>query len=191
VVTRVDEADYGRVLDISPVNSLPEMPGLRDAAREGAQAIEKRSGKVKLTIDAFPDEEFEGVIERVEPQGKLNQGAAIIQYDVHVEVVDTQRYKLPLGAQAQVEFTVESVSDALAVPAEAVTMFQDERGVWITTKPDPESREQWGREFVRCRFGITDGAYTEVISVLGDRELKEGQRIYTKLPVELDRDERD
>ena len=191
VIARVDEADYGRVLDIAPIDARPNMPGLREAARQDVEVIAKGSGKVRLTIDAFPEEEFEGVIERVEPQGKRNQGAAIIQYDVHVEITDPQKYKLPLGTQAQVEFTVESVEDALAVPAEAVTTYRVERGVWIKTDPDPDSREKWGREFLRCRFGITDGAYTEVLAVLDGEELKEGQEVYTRLPVEREEEERD
>ncbi len=191
VIARVDEADYGRVLDIAPIDARPDMPGLREAARQDVEAIAKDSGDVKLTIDAFPEEEFEGVIERVEPQGTHHLTAAIIQYDVHVEITDPQKYKLPLGAQAQVEFTVESVSDALSVPAEAVTTYRDERGVWIKTDPDPDSREKWGREFLRCRFGITDGAYTEVLAVLDGKQLEEGQDVYTRLPVEREEERRD
>jgi HlyD family secretion protein len=191
VIARVDEADYGRVLDIAPIDARPNMPGLREAAQQDVEAVAGGGGKVSLTIDAFPEEEFEGVIERVEPQGKRDAGAAIIQYDVHVEITDPQKYKLPLGTQAQVEFTVESVSDALAVPAEAVTTFREERGVWIKTDPDPNSRERWGREFVRCRFGITDGAYTEVLAVLDGKELKEKRQVYTRLPVEREEERRD
>ncbi|HUU98910.1 MAG TPA: biotin/lipoyl-binding protein [Phycisphaerae bacterium] len=186
VIARVDEADYGRVLDIAPIDARPDMPGLREAARQ-----DKDSGNVKLAIDAFPEEEFEGVIERVEPQGKHHPTAAIIQYDVHVEITDPQKYKLPLGTQAQVEFTVESVEEALAVPAEAVTTYRDERGVWIKTDPDPDSREKWGREFLRCRFGITDGAYTEVLAVLDGKQLEEGQDVYTRLPVDREEEKRD
>jgi len=191
VVARVDEADYGRVLDIAPIDARPDMPGLREAARQDAEAITKDSGNVKLAIDAFPEEEFEGVIERVEPQGKHHQTAAVIQYAVHVVITDPQKYKLPLGTQAQVEFTVESVEEALAVPAEAVTSYRDERGVWIKTDPDPDSREKWGRKFLRCRFGITDGAYTEVLAVLDGEQLEEGQDVYTRLPVDREEEKRD
>ena len=46
-----------------------------------------------------------------------------------------------------------------------------------------------GRKFVACRFGITDGEFTQVTEVLGDFQLKPGLSVYTKLPV--DQDERD
>ncbi|MFH1746722.1 MAG: biotin/lipoyl-binding protein [Planctomycetota bacterium] len=184
VVTRVDESDYGRVLDISPITALPEMPGLRAAIADSADGLERRGGKVRLTVDAFPEEEFEGIIDRVEPQGRLNQGAAIIQYNVHVVITDPQAHKLPLGAQAQVEFTVESVTNVVRVPSEAVKSDQGQRGVWLQVPPEPGSNEQWGQLFVACRFGITDGEFTQVIKVLDDVKLEKGAVLYTKLPVD-------
>lgn len=183
VVTRVDEADYGRIVNIAPVAALPDMPGKRDAvARDEADFLEKRSGKVRITVDAFPDRTFEGRIERVEPQGKLNPGASVIQFDVHVQITDADKYRLPLGTQAQVEFTVESVADALLVPAEAVKTFEEEKGVWIVAPPPPG--EQHGKKFVRCRFGITDGVNTQVVSTMDDVPLEPGTKVYTKPPVE-------
>ncbi len=190
VITRVDESDYGRVLNISPVTALPEMPGLRQTVASGDEELARRSGRVTLTVDAFPEETFEGVIERVEPQGKLSQGSAIIQYDVHVAVTDENVRKLPLGAQAQVEFTIESAPNALRVPSEAVRNHQGQRGVWIVVDPEPGSRAKWGQKFVACRFGITDGEFTQVTAVLGDFQLKPGLRVYTKLPVDQDERER-
>ena len=144
--------------------------------------MKERSGKVRLTVDAFPEDEFEGVIERVEPQGRLNQGSAIIQYNVHVWITDKNASKLPLGAQAQVEFTVESATNTLRVPAEAVKNNQGQRGVWIKVDPEPGTNEQWGKKFIPCRFGITDGEFTQVIEVEGDNELTVGTTVYTKLP---------
>ncbi len=184
VVARLDEAVYGRVLDISPVDALPDMPGLRKAAEEDAQQIASRSGQVRITVDAFPDKSFTGQIERVEPQGKLNAGSSVIQFDIHVKITDPDRHLLPLGAQAQVEFTVESATDALRVPADAVKAYQDQRGVWLKTAPQSGTREKFGKRFVPCRFGISDGEYTQVIEVIGGGELKAGDEVYTRLPPE-------
>jgi len=187
VVARVDESDYGRVLRIAPRDALPEMPGLHEAVASGVEEMEQRSGKVQLTVDAFPESTFEGVIERVEPQGRLNQGSAIIQYDVHVAITDPNVHLLPLGAQAQVEFTVESAVGVLRVPSEAVKSEQGRRGVYIEVPPEPGSNEPYNKRFVPCRFGISDGEYTQVLEVLGDAPLKEGQRVYTQLPVDREK----
>ncbi len=191
VVARVDEADYGAVRSISPIDALPEVEELRSAAQREAEAIAARGGKVKITVDAFRDEEFEGEIERVEPQGRLNAGSAIIQFNVHVNVTDEKRYMLPLGTQAQVEFTVQSAQNVLRVPAEAVKSFQEAKGVWLRVPPAAGSGEQLGKRFVPCRFGITDGEFTEVVDVLGGGELKEGQEVYTARIPSDDGEERD
>lgn len=187
VIARVDESDYGRILNISPVTALPEVPGLREAAEQDAEMLEQRSGNVKLSVDAFPEKLFEGRIERVEPQGKLQTTSSIIQYDVHVLITDEEVYKLPLGAQAQVEFTVESAHDVLRVPAEAVKTYEGQKGIWIKTPPPAGSKEREGQKFVPCQFGITDGEYTEVVRTLGGEELKDEQEVYTKLPETKDK----
>ena len=182
VVTRVDEADIGRVQNVAPPEALPQMPGYRESVAMSEPELAKRSGKVTLTVDAFPEDEFEGLIERVEPQGRLNQGSSIIQYDVHVDVTDEKRFKLPLGTQAQVTFTVESVRDVLMVPAEGVMYYQGDQGVWVRTKPPPGATERYGKKFLRCRFGITDGSTTHLVSALDGETLAAGQQVYTKLP---------
>ena len=187
VITRVDEADYGKVHNVSPLDALPQISDLRRAAQEDAEQMEKRTGKVTLTVDAFPEDEFEGEILRVEPQGRLNTGSSIIQYDVHVIITDARRYVLPLGAQAQVEFTVESVADVLTVPAEAVKTFESERGVWVPNMALKSPDQPFGEpRFVRCRFGITDGTRTQVIEVEDGFDLKEGLKVFTKLPPDPD-----
>lgn len=185
VLTRVDESDYGKVHAVSPLDSLPKIESLRQAAAADAADLEARTGVVTLTVDAFPNDTFEGRIERVEPQGKLNAGSSIIQFDVHVEITDEQRYKLPLGAQAQVEFTVESVKQALLVPAEAAMTFEGDRGVWLKIPGTNEPGKQFGKKFIRCKFGITDGSNTQVLEVL-QGELAPGAEVYTKLPREED-----
>ena len=182
VIARLDEADYGRVLNISPIDALPDMPELRQAAQADAEQLEKRTGTVSITVDAFPEEKFAGRIERVEPQGKLNSGSSIIQFDIHVEITDHQRHMLPRGAQAQVEFTVESATNTLEVPADAVKSNDGQRGVWVKIPPEPGSGEEFGKRFVPCRFGISDGEHTQIVAVLGGGELPEGSDVYTKLP---------
>lgn len=182
VIARVDEADFGRVMAVSPIDALPDIEQLRKSATEDAAGIEKRGGMVKLVVDAFPDQSFTGKIVRVEPQGKLNVGAAVIQYDVHVEITDERRYMLPLGTQAQVEFTVESVINAILAPAEAVKSFQGERGVWVKLADPSGANTEYVKKFVQCRFGITDGTNTQVIEALGGYDLKPDTDLFIKLP---------
>lgn len=183
VLARVDEADIGEIMNIAPIEALPEIEALRQAARSDEANLPRRSGKVKITVDALRDQTFDGVIERVEPQGRINTGSAVIQFNVLVDIVDPRRFRLPLGAQAQVEFTVQNAVNVLRVPAEAVKSYQGDRGVWLKVAAPPGSGERQGKKFVPCRFGITDGEYTELVEVLGEAQLTEGQEVYTRLPI--------
>lgn len=187
VIARLDEADYGRVLDVSPLDALPDMPQLRAAAAEDAARLAERGGAVRITVDAFPEDTFTGRIERVEPQGKLNPGSSIIQFDVHVEITDEERHRLPLGAQTQVEFTVESATNALRVPADAVKTRQDQRGVYVKRPPKPGEKHGW--KWLTCRFGISDGEFTQVIEVVGGEDLPVGAEVFTKLPPDIEQSE--
>jgi HlyD family secretion protein len=182
VVARVDEAEYGRVLAISPEDALPEMQVLEESAQQSAQEIETQSGEVNIRVDAFPDQTFTGRIIRVEPQGKLNAGASVIQYDVHVLITDEKRHQLLLGSQAQVEFMVETATDVLRVPAEAVKTNGEQRGLFVQAEPATGTDERWGKRFIPVMFGITDGTNTEISQVLGGETLEAGQKVYTKLP---------
>ncbi len=187
VVARVDESDYGRVLDISPIDALPQTEGLREAARADAETLARRSGKVRVTVDAFPNDVFEGTIKRVEPQGELNPGASIIQFDVHVVISDERAFMLPLGSQAQVEFTVESALGVLRVPTEAMQNNEGTTGVWIKTPPLAGTTDKFGKRFVRCKFGISDGEYVEIAQILDEPgALEDGMDVFTKLPPEDD-----
>jgi HlyD family secretion protein len=183
VLTRVDESDFGRVSAIAPVDALPDMPGGRASAAGNPQTLARRTGEVTVTVDAFPDNVFKGRIERVEPQGKLNSGSAVIQFDVYIELTDEQRHILPLGAQATVEFAVESATAVLLVPADAVKTHKEKKGLWVRTDAKATSDEKNPRKFIECRFGITDGAQTQVIAAAGGEELREGMEVFTRLPV--------
>lgn len=166
--------------------SQPTTDEASPEAREGANEIRERSGLVSVVVEAFPDQTFAGRIVRVEPQGKLNTGASVIQYDVHVLITDPMAYRLPLGTQAQVEFTVESVKDVLTVPADAVKSVAGQKGLYIHTAND--ARNVLPR-FVPCRFGITDGSRTQLIGPIGGEKLDESTEVYTKLPPIKDENE--
>jgi HlyD family secretion protein len=182
VIAKVDEAEYGRVLSIAPRAAWPQMDPQVAARLETVRDLEEKTGDVRLFVDAFPEDVFTGRIGRVEPQGRLNTGSSVIQYDVHVIITDEKRRKLLLGSQAQVEFTVDSAEDVLRVPAEAVKSEGQQRGLYIEVPPPPDADTQWGKQFVPAVFGITDGTYTEVVRALGDAQFEEGQQVYSKLP---------
>ncbi len=173
----VDEADIGRVREIAPSYARPgnrpaeSNPG---AGTDGDNPNEEDT-PVKVTVDAFPDEEFEGVIELIEPEPEEGR-QVIISYVVRIRLTSENTAKLFLGTQANVEFVSESVEDVVLVPNEAVRYVAGERGVYLRV----DSEKVPGKkvpEFKPFRAGLDNGLYTQVIA-----GLQEGDVVYTKLP---------
>ncbi len=131
--------------------------------------------RVRIMVDTFPDEEFEGVIERIDPEGEVH--GAIVQYRVHVLLTSENSYEmLQLGLPAQVEFTAESREDVLLVESRCIRREGEEYGVFV---PDPTPQDKLNTRFIALRTGISDGTYTEVLPGSG---LKEGDEVYLVPP---------
>jgi HlyD family secretion protein len=206
VTAQVDEADISTVLDLAPAAARPGVQrtaalakmGEASAARSdvpqsdagsaaATQPAALTAGKpVKITVEAFREETFEGLIEHVSPEPLRQQ--SVVTYDVRIRISSDNRYKLLLGMQADAEFTLESV-DAVVIPVDAVRMLsgdieqgdKGERGVWMPVDGDMSipPKKVWRK----CRFGLDDGSKIEVIE-----GLKAGEKVFTKLPIERDTD---
>jgi HlyD family secretion protein len=199
VKTEVDEADIGVVRELAPEFARPQLAarsasdgGPSDAGPSGAEPAPggdesdevpiATGSKVKITVEAFRDEDFHGVIERIYPEPK--KASAVVTYIVDVLITSSNREKLMLGMHADVEFTAKSVHNAVLVSRDAIKRGPNGKdlGVYIPTvgpngKPgDPK--------FVKCRFGLDNGLFAEVIE-----GLKEGDVVYTQVPGKTEREE--
>ena len=134
----------------------------------------KEGQKVTFTVDAYPEETFQGrVIQiRLSPQTIQN----VVTYNVIMRV-DNPGLKLKPGMTANVTFTVGEKKNILKVPNSALRFkpFGDipsegrrmDNTVWVnsSSKLQPES----------VKTGITDGVFTEI----KEGTLKEGDEIVT------------
>jgi HlyD family secretion protein len=181
VIAEVDEADIGTVRELAPERARPGANLLAgdSGLNAGGNGVEHRieEGRpVKISAEAFRDESFEGVIDRILPEPQTRQ--AIISYDVRILLTSENRNKLFLGMQADVEFTAESIEDALLIPQDAIRIGPDgSHGVFIPvpSRDDPEEKEP---KFVPVKLGVTDGFSTEILK--GD--IKAGDEVYTIIP---------
>ena len=173
----VDEADIGRVREIAPDSARPgSMTASPDAVAgtDGDNPIQEGT-LVTVTIEAYPDETFEGVIDLVEPEP--NQGQqVVISYVVRIRLTSGLGRDFPIGAQANVEFVSETVKDEVLVPNEAVRYVFEKRGVYLQVDSDRVPGKKVP-EFKPFRAGLDNGVYTQVIE-----GLKKGDVVYTKLP---------
>lgn len=193
VVAQVDEADVGSVLRIAPDYAKPgsvrpptdaEMSGIASADPEALPttlpAIKSPlSGqRVQVTVEAYRNETFDGIIERILPEPKkLNN---VVTFDVRI-VLSGDEVKKLMGLQSDVEFTADRVEGVLRVKNEAIVAEGRETFVYVPVdKPGSKHRDE---KKVPVRIGVTDGTYTEIRS-----GLKEGDEVWIKRPRKTDRE---
>jgi RND family efflux transporter MFP subunit len=133
--------------------------------------------KADVTVDAFPDEHFNGKIARVSPVLDPTTRTAQIE----VEIANAQ-FRLKPGMYAKVHFTVERHPNTLVVPTNSVVDLGGKRGVF---KPTTGANGETAK-FHPIQPGLSDEKFVEVASGLdeGDRivstgagALREGDKI--------------
>jgi len=83
-----------------------------------------------VTIDAIPDEEFEGMVNRISSVGSANSG--VTTYTVEIEVPSDERFRLNMNASSEIQ--VEKVNDAISVPIQAVRYQGNRAYVMVYTE---------------------------------------------------------
>lgn len=170
----VDEADIGRVLDLAPLWARPGHDNSERMPETLEQAVEQVDRLATITVETYPDDRFEGIIERIYPEPRTIQN--VTTYLVDVVIVSENKDKLLPGMRAEVEFTSEHRENVVLCPNEAIrTGPNGDYGVYVPAESTAE--EERPVEFIPCKIGLTDGAMTEI------REgIEEGTVVYTRLP---------
>ena len=150
VVADVDEADIGQVAE---------------------------GQRVEFTVDAYPDDTFEGTVEQVRLEATTE--SSVVTYEVVITAYNPD-LKLKPGLTANVTiFTLEK-EHALAVPTTALRFVPDTEllgELELTVAPaateEPGMREVWvvrGRELQPCPVttGAASGELTEILGGLVD-----------------------
>ena len=132
---------------------------------------------VEFTVDAYPDSPFQGHVSEIRNAPITVQN--VVTYDVVVKV-ENPELKLKPGMTANVSIIVSSKKDVLRISNTALRFRPSEKkdltakkekgkgsgiGVWVLEKNKPKR--------IAITTGISDGAYTELLS----GEIREGQEI--------------
>ncbi len=125
--------------------------------------------EVRISVDAYPDEEFRGQLAHIGPQG-VERGGAVF-FPVRV-LLPNAEHKLKPGMSATAEIIVEVHRDVLRVPASAVEYEEGKTFVYRPPqKPDAEP------ERVPVEIGVETLDWIEIRS-----GLQEGDEILRKPP---------
>ncbi|MDR3307240.1 MAG: efflux RND transporter periplasmic adaptor subunit [Endomicrobium sp.] len=124
----------------------------------------KIGDKVKMFLDAYPNQYFEGIIEHVSyDSANINN---VIVYEVRIKPLKKPEV-FRSGMTATTIITADSKNEALSVPNVFITDKDGKKTVMVkmgnTRNPEFKIRE--------VKTGISDGKYTEILSGLKPDEV--------------------
>ena len=115
-----------------------------------------------VTVDAFPDRRFQGIVEKIEPSATIQQNVTMFPVLV---TLDNSESLLKPGMNGEVAVLVDQVNDVLAVPNDALKNVREAAatGQMLGLNPDSvnaEVRAQMQNGFGRSRAGAGASAAT-------------------------------
>ena len=166
---------------------LTDMQVIADVDEDDIGGV-KEGQRVTFTVDAFPDDLFEGKVTQVRQEA--TEESNVVTYEVVISAQNDD-LKLKPGLTANVTIFTNERDGVLAVPSKALRFAPNENllaeGESIT---DCEGKDKvWMREgsnfkAVPVKIGVTNGTYTEIIS-----GLKEGDAVLTDFIIGNDQPE--
>ncbi|MEI6519287.1 MAG: efflux RND transporter periplasmic adaptor subunit [bacterium] len=120
---------------------------------------------VDVTIDAYPDELFDGKVVKIAPQAIVDQSVTSVPVTVQMNIADK---RLKPAMNATCDFVIERKKDVLYVPAEAIKEADD--GVTVSMQVDGQIVTR------KITIGLTGSTDIEVTS-----GLKEGESVITSI----------
>lgn len=126
----------------------------------------KEGQKASVKIEAAKEEDYTGIVKRVDTIGTDTQG--VIRYNVYIEILNADANIKP-GMTADATITTNELSDVLTVPNSAVKPYQGGRAVRVPGKNGEI-------EYIPVMIGIRGEEKTQII-----KGLTENQEIITSL----------
>ncbi len=117
--------------------------------------------KAIFTVDAFPNQEFEGRVNAIYPKAVIQEN--VVNYDVVIEVTGPPAGLLRPEMTASVTIFLDQRKNVLALQAKAIGREQGKNVVYVPDK-DGQPRQQ------EIKVGWKDGQWIEIVSGLSEQE---------------------
>ncbi|MBV8886783.1 MAG: efflux RND transporter periplasmic adaptor subunit [Chroococcidiopsidaceae cyanobacterium CP_BM_RX_35] len=121
-----------------------------------------------IRADAYPGKIFRGRVIQIAPQSTVSQN--VTSFEVKLEILDDPNDLLRSGMNADVEFDVGKLQNALVVPTVAVVRQQNSTGVFV-------AKGNQKPVFTQLVTGVTVNDKTQVLSGLTGNE-----RVFVSFP---------
>jgi HlyD family secretion protein len=135
-----------------------------------ASVDESDIGQIKLgqnvivTLDAYPDREFNGFIDRIAAEGKSSSSVVTFEVKILVQVDDPTLLKP--GMTTDVEIIISKAIDVIVVPTDSIYRKNKKQMILVVGK-DGLKEER------KIKSGISDGLQIAIL-----KGLNEGEKIY-------------
>ncbi len=116
----------------------------------------------EITLDAFPGNTIEGVIEHISYESEVVSNVTV--YNVDIRPLQG-RGLMRSGMNAMVQAQIEKSENALLIPSSAIIQRGEEKFVEVLDPGNNNTRMR------RIETGISDGSNTEVVSGLDDEDV--------------------
>lgn len=158
IVSSLDSADGTMVSGNSTVLTVQDDAQVKVPVQVDETEISKvKVGQqVEVTLDALPDQTFEGTVTQVDPSATISQNIAV--FNATVTLNNPDRVLRP-GMSAESTIIVQEVKDALTVPVSAIDTVR--RRSYVNVQ-----KEDGTTEAVRITTGPSDGTSIVVTSGL-------------------------
>ncbi|MEQ8956129.1 MAG: HlyD family efflux transporter periplasmic adaptor subunit, partial [Gammaproteobacteria bacterium] len=153
------------VRERQPILTIPDMREMAVKVNIHESAVQRVTvgQSVKVFIDAFPDEQLSGVVTRVavvadSTNSFMNPDLKV--YPTTIKIDGTHDWLRP-GMSAEVEILVNSLTDVVYIPVQAVTYDGDKRVVYVSNGGRGERREveigAFSESFIEIKSGLRPG----------------------------------
>jgi HlyD family secretion protein len=139
----------------------------------------KEGTKVKLSIGAFNDKEFEAQLEYIAPKGLEQSGAVLFEIKAAVRIPDS--IFIRAGYSANAEIITGYVSDVLTIPESSVEFKNDSAFVHVLKEETPA--QVFDKQHIK--IGLSDGIKVEVKEGLAADTKIRGSVVDPKLSKEI------
>ena len=160
-------------------NDLRQMRVIADVDEADIGSV-KEGQKVTFTVDAYPDDTFEGSVTQVRLQATTESN--VVTYEVVVNAPNPD-LKLKPGLTANITIYTMEKNDVLLVPSKALRFQPEDQEVPALDPQDSHARTVWvkdqsGLRAVPVQTGETDGIFTEISG-----NIREGDPVVTSLKI--------
>ena len=101
-----------------------------------------------VTVEAFPGQTFQGIVDKIEPQAEVQQNVTMFAVIV---MIDNRGGLLKPGMNAEVEILVAERPNALLIPNNALVQFQEMAPAAMVLGMDPDAIEMDRSVFAELR----------------------------------------